>query len=246
MRTIDCAVILAAGMGTRLKGICKKKPKGFINFGQEPIVVESISKLNGCGVKKIIIVTGHLSEFYDNLLTCHKEVVTIHNEKFHKFGSLYSLYCVKELVKEDFLLLESDLIYEKKALEKLVQLDRQNAILLSGLNNAGDEAFVETDKDSNLVNMSKNRKELATVAGELVGISKVSLNLFEMMMAQAVKGFRKSLNLDYETDGFVMAAKNQPLFCYKIEDLIWSEIDDERHFQYAKNIIYPAIKNKYQ
>jgi choline kinase len=63
----DSAVILAAGMGTRLKGIGGEAPKGFLKLGGEPIIVESLRKLERAGITRVVIVTGHLRGFYDEL-----------------------------------------------------------------------------------------------------------------------------------------------------------------------------------
>ena len=59
------AVILAAGMGTRLRESHTGMPKGFLCLGEQPIVVESIARLRKAGINNILIVTGHLSEFYE-------------------------------------------------------------------------------------------------------------------------------------------------------------------------------------
>ena len=65
--TVRTAVILAAGMGTRLGSIGREIPKGFLRCGDRPILEESIDHLTHDGVERIVIVTGHLREFYDEL-----------------------------------------------------------------------------------------------------------------------------------------------------------------------------------
>ena len=117
MNHIRQAVILAAGMGSRLKGTIEEKPKGFLQFGNKSIIEESITKLIGVGITKIVIVTGYHSEYYDMLKEKYPFVVTIKNQDFDKTGSMYSLFTAKKLIESDFLLLESDLIYECKALQ---------------------------------------------------------------------------------------------------------------------------------
>ena len=63
MNHVRQAVILAAGMGSRLKGTIEEKPKGFLQFGNKSIIEESITKLIGIGITKIVIVTGYHSEY---------------------------------------------------------------------------------------------------------------------------------------------------------------------------------------
>ena len=56
------AVILAAGMGTRLRGELDDRPKGFIELGERPIIVESLERLRAAGIEDVVIVTGQACE----------------------------------------------------------------------------------------------------------------------------------------------------------------------------------------
>ena len=117
---IQVAVILAAGMGERLKEAGKTIPKGFLRLGKRPIIEESIDKLLRAGIKQIIIVTGHHFEYYERLKESYSGVIeTIHNGLYGRSGSMYSLYCAKHRLMEDFLLLESDIVYEERAVSDL-------------------------------------------------------------------------------------------------------------------------------
>jgi 2-aminoethylphosphonate-pyruvate transaminase len=139
------------------------------------------------------------------------------------------------------LLLESDLLYEKRALDALLADDAENAILLSGPTEAGDEVFVSTE-NHNLVSMSKDPSTLkGPVTGELVGISKISTDLFQVMIEISTAMFRQSLRVDYETDCLVAAGQKVPVHCPLVEDLLWTEVDDEKHHTIARDSIYPAI-----
>ena len=179
---MTAAVILAAGQGTRLRGVVSSGPKGFLQLGDRPIVQESIERLLVAGVGPIVIVTGYSSADYDELASQYAgKVETVHNEKFAESGSMYSLYCARKLVSGPFLLLESDLIYEPRALQVLLDHPAAEAILISGPTNAGDEVYVAM-KDGYLDGMSKDPAELdGDIAGELVGITKISEDLFERM-----------------------------------------------------------------
>ena len=237
---IEKAVILSAGMGKRLGIFSPDHPKGFIQFGQRPIVEESIEKLLSFNIKEIIIITGYLSHFYNDLLDKYRQIKTIFNKEYRSSGSMYSLYCAREFIDTDFLLLESDLIYESRAIGEVLQVPEQDVILISGYTNAGDEVFVETDGNK-LINMSKDKSNLNNIIGEFVGISKVSCNLFREMARISEKKFKDTLMIDYEIDGFVETAKKSDIYCHRVEDLNWSEIDDYEHYVNAKENIYPKI-----
>jgi 2-aminoethylphosphonate-pyruvate transaminase len=46
---------------------------------------------------------------------------------------------------------------------------------------------------------------------------------------------------DYETDALVAAARARPVACRLVGDLLWAEIDDERHLERARERVYPAL-----
>jgi len=241
---VSSAVILAAGQGKRLREAVADCPKGFLRLGERPIVEESILRLLANGVKDVVIVTGYLAGHYDELAGRYPGVVTtVHNEKFANSGSMYSLYCAREAVRGPFLLLESDLVYEPRALRVLLEQPAADAILLSGPTGAGDEVFVEA-ADGFLRNMSKDRQRLAAVAGELVGISRISAALFGVMQRIAAAAFGASLMFDYETDCLVAAARERPIACPVVADLLWGEIDDPAHLRRARELLYPQIARR--
>jgi len=243
---VTTAVILAAGLGSRLKALGTDKPKGFLKLGEKSIIEESIEHLHNSGICNIIIVTGHQAGHYHPLQSAYPQLIeTVHNPLFAESGSMYSLSLVRERVQEDFLLLESDLIYEQRALSVCQSYSQDNVVLLSGETHAGDEVFVETDNQNRLKGMSKDRYFLSDkIAGELVGISKISMPLFQVMLDGADRRFLKTLQVDYETDALVEAAKTYPVYCQVVDDLIWTEIDDENHLERAVALIYPLLCHK--
>lgn len=235
------AVILAAGMGSRLSNQNDQKPKGFITFGSQPIIYESINKLIKNGIEKIWIVTGYQSGYFEILPKLYESKVSlVNNPDFEDSGTLHSLSMVAEKVSPPFLLLESDIIFEYRAIESILNYRSEDCILLSGFSDCGDEVFVETYRDR-LVSMSKNINELgSSPAGELVGIVKIGSELFKKMM-QFYKQDPKHKMADYETNALVAVASETSISCLTIDNLVWSEIDDPDHLKRAKEEIYPMV-----
>jgi 2-aminoethylphosphonate-pyruvate transaminase len=82
------------------------------------------------------------------------------------------------------------------------------------------------------------------IKGELVGISKISRELFSIMIEKAMICFRTTRHMDYESDCLIAVARETPVKCLLIEDLICCEIDDEEHLVRARDLIYPAVVKK--
>lgn len=239
---VQTAVILAAGKGMRLGARGRLGPKGCLRLGEKTIVEESVLRLLAVGIKRIVIVTGHLAEHYQPLRERFPHAVElVHNPHFGDSGSMYSLFCARHLLEEDFLLLESDLVYERRALTHCLDQPDDDVVLLSGFSKSSDECFVETQQ-GNLVAISKDRASLGSEAtGELVGICKISQALFANMLEIAEQAFLTTRHMCYEMDCLILAAKHRPISCPVIEDLIWCEIDDESHLADAQREVYPII-----
>jgi len=113
---------------------------------------------------------------------------------------------------------------------------------MSGFTQSGDEVFIEAEGER-FVRMSKDRAELSSVAGELVGLSRISASLFDTMKAFAGCRFRSDLHLEYEAclNG---VASSVPVHVCKVSDLLWGEIDDASHLARVREETYPAIAEK--
>ena len=233
---ITQAVILAAGMGVRLKELNRGVPKGFISLADDvPIIERSIETLLACDVSDIIIVTGFMDEHYENLRSKYPQIKTVRNEKFSETGTMYSLWCARKLINTDFILLESDLIFETRAISELLESPVKNSLLITGKTEAGDEVYVEADGDW-VKHISKDKKVLGSIVGEFIGVSRLSYDFYLKLIRIAEKSFESNLNASYDMDCFVTVADKTPVGFLKIEDLLWAEIDDALQLKRAKKI----------
>ena len=235
-KNITQAIILAAGMGVRLKELNRGVPKGFISFGNDkPIIEHSISALLACGIKDIIIVTGFMDKHYEKLRSRYPQIKTVRNEKYSETGTMYSLWCARNLVNTDFILLESDLIYEIRAIKELLESTSENSILISEKTDAGDEVYVGAD-DNWVKQISKDRKTLSSIVGEFIGISKLSYDFYLKLIQRAEEDFDSNLLISYDMDCFVAVAEINHLGFLKIEKLLWAEIDDVSQLNKAAKV----------
>ena len=240
---ITQAVILAAGMGVRLKELNRGIPKGFISLADDvPIIEHSIEALLVCGISDIIIVTGFMDEYYENLRSKYPQIKTVRNEKFSETGTMYSLWCARKLINTDFILLESDLIFETRAISELLKSRVKNSLLITGKTEAGDEVYVEADGDL-VKQISKNKKVLGSIVGEFIGVSRLSYDFYLKLIPIAEESFESDLKVSYDMDCFVTVADKTPLGFLKIENLLWAEIDDALQLKRAQKI-WKEIKNQ--
>ena len=237
---IKQAVIVAGGLGSRFGYRTKEMPKGFIEIDGVPMVERSVQKLIAAGIEEIIIGTGHCSEYYDELAKKYHIIKTTRNDNYANTSSMGTLAVCAPLIKGDFILLESDLIYDSVGLKVLQNDERANVILASGKSNSHDEVYLATNEDGILNEVSKDKSIIPNPAGELVGITKISKSCFDKMMAYYESDY-SLIKIDYENVLKHVSLNDEPVYVHKVEYYAWTEIDDESMLDRALTQIWPRI-----
>lgn len=235
------AVILAAGMGTRIRDH-HVMPKGFIPIAGKPLILHSIAALRAQGIDRILVITGYSANDYEQLAAKTGLFETCYNPYFSTYGSLYSLYCARAWVDEDCLLLESDILYEPRTIEAILQCKEVNVFLTSDFTGAGDEVYVSTE-NQHLLNMSKDREALqaGTVFGECVGITRLSYTAFKRWI-QLLDGDAVLCQTGhYEEEGLVALGRIVSIFCLQLSGFLWTEIDTQAQHERAIQL-YQAMQ----
>ncbi|MBP5442066.1 MAG: 2-aminoethylphosphonate--pyruvate transaminase [Treponema sp.] len=237
---IKQAVIVAGGLGARFGDRTKEMPKGFIEIDGVAMVERSVQKLIAAGIEEIIIGTGHCSEYYDELAKKYHIIKTVRNDNYENTSSMGTLAVCAPHVKGDFLLLESDLIYDAVGLKVLQNDERSNVILASGKSNSHDEVYLDADDNGILNNVSKDKSVIPNPAGELVGITKLTKACLDKMVSYYTSD-KSLIKLDYENALKQVSLDGEPVYVHKIEWYAWTEIDDESMLERAQKEIWPRI-----
>lgn len=238
---LKTAVIMAAGMGTRFGNMTEERPKGFIEAGGQAMVVRSIETLISCGIERIIIGTGYLREAYEQLATRYPQIVCCFSPRYAETNSMYTLYNCREVVgDDDFLLLESDLVFERRAITALIDCPHPDVMLITPVTKFQDQYYVESDAEGRLTRCSVNKEELHA-KGELVGIHKLSNDFYRKMCADYATKVEALPKLGYEYQLLHMSQKVQPVFVLCEEELKWYEIDDVDDLSYAEEHVVPFL-----
>lgn len=228
---------MGAGLGTRFGYHAEMMPKGFIPISDKSMVLRSIEALIRCGIEHIYIGTGFKKEMYENLRAIYPQIECCFSPKYVETNSMYTLYNMRELIgQEDFLLLESDLVYEDKALTALIENEHDCVMLITNVTKFQDQYYVEYDENSYLKNCSTNKDEI-NPCGELVGIHKIGNKFYELMCDNYAQIVDDKPKLGYEYQILSMS-KHMPVYVLKVDGLKWYEIDDIFDKEYAeKNIM---------
>ena len=154
------ALMLAAGMGKRLKKYTQNNTKCMLKIQDKTLIERAIEALLEAGVTKLIMVIGYKGENLKRFLLeeCKNpnvkkmEFVFIDNNIYDKTNNIYSLSMAKEeLEKDDTILLESDLIYDYDLIKRIVDSKDGNLVSVAKYEQWMDGTVIKIDKDKNVL-----------------------------------------------------------------------------------------------
>lgn len=164
-------------MASRLRPITNNTPKCLLNIGERPLLQRSVDALVKNGIRDFVIVTGYLHEMIEDFIAEKYgnaiNVRFIHNEVYDSTNNIYSLWLARpEAEGEDVLLLDSDLLYDPKIIERVMECPNDNVLTLIRHELGEEEMKVVTADDGSIVEISKTCSPSAAV-GESLGIEKM-------------------------------------------------------------------------
>lgn len=171
------AVILAAGMASRLRPLTLNTPKCLLKVGERSLLQRSMDALMQNGIREFVIVTGYLHEMIETFVREQYgdtiDVTFIHNEVYETTNNIYSLWLARpEAEGEDILLLDSDLLYDQRIVSQVLSCDADNVLTLIRHELGEEEMKVVTDASGAITEVSKTCSP-AAAAGESLGIEKM-------------------------------------------------------------------------
>lgn len=244
-------VILAAGVGRRLRPLTHTLPKAFLPIAGKPLIHYSLDNLDHHGLKDVTLVVGYKASYFQEQLGNHYKGLTLHyilNPAYQTTGSMSSLSQIQGVLDDDILLLESDLLYEPQAVEDMLRLPQKDVILVADLSGSGDEVYICVDEKKRVIDLGKNipEKNKKKAIGEFVGISKLSKQFLKKLFETVQKDRNiNKVQYHYEECIFKTGQLGYPVYVLYKKNLLWIEIDTENDLQKAREGMYPRIKRKY-
>ena len=236
-KNIKQAVILAAGEEKIFE-----KPVGFLSIGDINIIDRQVDLLEQHGIEKIVIVVGYKKEFYEEYAKDKSNIVLVTNDRYKWTGTMESLSKVKDVIDDDFILLENDMVFEERAIKEILDSKDRDCMVITSESGSGDEALVEI-RDGYVYKMSKDVHQFNKIDGEMIGISKISYKVFNKMLEQFKYNKNPYLNYEY---ALMDIGRECNIGYIKIDDLVWGEIDSQKHYEVFTKHIYNRLLRKEQ
>jgi len=237
------AIVLAAGVGWRLKPHTEGTPKCLLEFGGKTLLRRYLEAFVALGIPEAVLVVGYLKEQVVAEAArgpAGVRVRVVGNDRYMR-GNILSLWHARHEFDDDVIIMDGDVLYPQELLARLLAALDGNAI-------AVDEQFQDTGEEQKVVcedgwvvEVTKKIGQDSRIRGEAVGMLRLSAEAAEILrgiLEEFIETGKDSL--EYE-DAFRELAGEVPIGVVEVGDLPWVEIDFQEDLARARDEILPKI-----
>lgn len=132
MHKVQRAIIMAAGMGNRMKPVTLTTPKPLISVNGIRMIDTVINALHNNGIFEIYVVVGYLKEQFKSLEKQYSGLTLVENPYFETCNNISSLYMVRDKIENAIILDGDQIIYNDKILSPEFERSGYNAVWTDG------------------------------------------------------------------------------------------------------------------
>jgi len=238
------AIILAAGMGWRLKPHTEATPKCLLELGGKTLLRRYLEAFVALGIPEAVLVVGYLKEQVAAEVArgpAGVHVRVAENDRYMR-GNILSLWQARHEFDDDVLIMDADILFPQEMLARLLATPDMNAL-------AVDEQFQDTGEkqkvvceDGWVVEVTKKIGQDPRIRGEAVGMLRLSAEAAEILrgiLEEFVETGKDSL--EYE-EAFRELAGEVPIGVVEVGDLPWVEVDFQEDLARARDEILPKVE----
>lgn len=236
MSSIHSAVILAAGHGSRMGALTAARPKALLEVAGYPLIDRQIDALTMSGVRNITVVTGYKHDrLREHLGT---RVSYVHNDRYAKSNSLYSLWLARDLVRKGAVVMNSDILVSPVLIARLLGTPADDAALVDSRSDLGAEEMKVRLSNGFISEFSKDMP-LEKAHGENVGILKFSREGGARLAYHLDSLVQIGMTNAWAPLAFSALTRERPLVAVSTHGIPWTEIDFPADLARAEQLIAP-------
>lgn len=233
------AVILAAGIGSRLSPLTDNCPKSLLSVGGSIILERMIRNCLSCGMSQFVLVLGHradeIKRFVDKTFRGIRVTYVI-SDRYRDTNTGYSLMLASSAIgTAEFVKFDADVVFDVKILRQLVDSDQSNVLCIDrNIALEDEEVKVITDDQMQVLEVGKS-VDPKLALGESIGIEKISAKTGPLLFAELTQMMESHAHLqDYYEAAYARLVDKGTIFhALDITGLNWTEIDTAEDFAAA-------------
>ena len=240
------AVILAAGMGSRLGKYTKSSTKCMVKVDGISLIERVFMSLRNVGIKNVVIVTGYCSKKLVDFVNEKKgnlEITYVNNPDYAETNNIYSLWLASEyMCSDDTILFESDLIFDPEIVKNIVEAPYPDVVTVSHFENWMDGTVALFDRKKRITSFDDKSNfswDETSNYYKTVNIYKLSCTFFKRWYKPFLDAYIKACGYGsyYEMVLKVIANINDSnLMALDITGKKWYEIDTPQDLQIAQTM----------
>jgi len=241
------AVILAAGIGSRLSPLTDNCPKSLLPVGGSVILERMLRNCLSCGISQFVLVLGHradeIKQFVDKTFRGIRVTYVI-NERYRETNTGYSLMLASKAIgTADFIKFDADVVFDVKILRQLIDSDHPNVLCIDqNIALEDEEVKVITDDQMQILEVGKS-VDPKLAMGESIGIEKISAKTGPSLFAELTEMMESRNHFQdyYEAAYERLVVKGTAFRALDITGLSWTEIDTAQDYAAANAIFGTPI-----
>ena len=237
------AVILAAGLGTRMGESAAGIPKCLVTVAGRAIIDHMIGRIASAGIESVVVVSGHHSDVLSahlaaSTLSLARSAHVVFNERYADYGNFYTLLVARDAINgESFIKFDADVIFDENVLPTLLAAPGTATLALdTGATLAEEEMKARTDNTGAVVELSK-RIPAASARGESIGIERIHASMGPQLFAELEAMVQDGETHEYYERAYERLMRKGVHFDYAdVRDCIWAELDDATDLATAEKL----------
>ncbi|MBT7221717.1 MAG: phosphocholine cytidylyltransferase family protein [Marinovum sp.] len=236
---VPFAVILAAGIGSRLSPLTDTYPKSLLSVGGSVILERMIRNCLSCGMSQFVLVLGHradeIKKFVKKTFRGIRVTYVI-NDRYRETNTGYSLMlAAKAIGTAEFVKFDADVVFDVRILRRLLDTSHANILCIDrNIPLEDEEVKVIVNDQMQVIEVGKS-VDPKRALGESIGIEKISAETGALLFAELSKMMERRGNLQnyYEAAYAQLVDKGTQFHALDISGLDWTEIDTAIDFAAA-------------
>lgn len=236
------AIILAAGVGSRIKPLTDNCPKSLLKVGSKTILGRMLCRLQACGITQVVFVLGYLEDQIRDYVTSQFpdiDATFVVNDAFATTNTGYSLMLALRQTRDATIVkFDADVVFDEQILRRIIDSNHQTCLCIDKHIQLDAEEIKVTVDDNNRVEKVSKSVPPTEAIGESIGIEKISGSITTTLLAQLEEtmGDPACHQEYYEASYERLIATGTPFHTVDISDLNWVEIDTKEDYALAHEL----------
>lgn len=233
------ALLMAAGVGTRISRYIEGKPKCTLDIGGTALIDYTISQLEARGINEIGMILGYQSNVIEDILKKHN-IKYYYNFFYDVTNSIASAWFAKEFFDDDMIVMNADVYLEEQLIDKIFS-ENQSPILFADSSRKEEADYKFYYENNQLIKFGKDLTG-EDISGEYVGIAKIQKNFLKEYLTRLDEFIKDGRHGKWWEDVLYSFALERPIYIRDINGMFWAEVDFIE--DYERILEFRGIKKK--